>query len=116
MDAAGVEEFLEHFGVKGMKWGKKKLPVSRDASFKAGIKNEVRRNKISAVSNADLQKAIERMRLEQDFKRLKVNEQSGVTRWLSSMLLEIGKREVQAVAAKKIAAVVAKKVATGGVA
>lgn len=112
-----VDAVLAHFGIKGMKWGqRKKNPVSREAGFKAGIKNQVRRQKVASVSNQDLQRAIERMRLEQDFKRLAVNEKSGVARWISSTMLEIGKREVQAVAAKKVAAFVAKKVATGGVA
>lgn len=116
MDAtADVDTVLTHFGIKGMKWGQKKAnPVTRDASFKAGIKNQARRQKVASVSNQDLQRAIERMRLEQDFKRLSVNEKSGVSRWIASTMMEIGKREVQAYAAKKVAAVVARKVATGG--
>jgi hypothetical protein len=55
-----------------------------------------------------------RMRMEQDFKRLSVNEKSVVSRWVSSTLLEIGKREVQTALAKKVAGTVAKKLATGG--
>lgn len=117
MDRTGaVEDVLAHFGIKGMKWGKRKLPVSREAGFKAGIKNQVRREKIASVSNQDLQRAIDRMQLEQNFKRLAVNEKSGITRWLSSTMLEIGKREVQAAAAKKVAGLVARKLATGGAA
>jgi hypothetical protein len=117
MQSDSANDFLAHFGVLGMKWGKRKArPVSAEARQKANIKDRVKKNKVASVSNADLQTAIRRMQLEQDFKRLKVNEQSGVTRWLSSTLLEIGKREVQTLAAKKVAAVVAKKVATGGAA
>jgi hypothetical protein len=60
------------------------------------------------------------MQLEQDFKRLAVNEKSQISRMVSSMLLEAGKREVQAYAAKKltVGAVkgLVKKAATGGVA
>lgn len=119
MDGTGtLEDVLAHFGIRGMKWGvrKKKLPVSRDAGFKAGIKNQVRREKVASVSNQDLQRAIERMRLEQDFKRLAINEKSGISRWIASTLTEIGKREVQAYAAKKLTVAAIKKVATGGVA
>lgn len=118
MDRTGsVDEVLAHFGIKGMKWGKKKArPMSADAKQKQGIKEQVKKNKVGSVSNADLQAAIRRMQLEQDFKRLSVNEKSGVARWVSSTLLEIGKREVQTQAAKAVAGVVARKVATGGVA
>jgi hypothetical protein len=114
-----LNDVLAHFGIRGMKWGvrkKKPLPVSRDARQKQNIKEKVKKEKISSVTNKDLAAAINRMRLEQDFKRLKVNEQSGITRWLSSTLLEIGKREVQVAATKAVAGAIAKKVATGGVA
>lgn len=118
MDGTGtVDDVLSHFGIKGMKWGQRKArPVSADAKQKQGIKDKVKKNKVSSVSNADLQTAIRRMQLEQDFKRLSVNEKSGVARWISSTMLEIGKREVQTQAAKAVAGVVAKKLATGGVA
>ena|SRR5687768_3425319 len=108
---------LAHFGIKGMKWGKRKAhPVTADAKQKQGVKDKVKKTKVGSVSNADLQAAIRRMQLEQDFKRLSVNEKSGVARWISHTMLEIGKKEVQAYAAKKVAAAVAKKVATGGIA
>jgi uncharacterized Fe-S cluster-containing MiaB family protein len=118
MDPAGnVEDVLAHFGIKGMRWGKKKArPLSTEAKVKAGVKEKVKKDKVGSVTNKQLQDAIRRMQLEQDFKRLSVNEKSGVARWLSSTMLEIGKREVQAYAAKKVAAAIAKKVATGGVA
>lgn len=108
---------LMHWGIKGMKWGqRKKRPVSADAQAKTDIKDRVRKDKVSAVSNNDLQTAIRRMQLEQDFKRLKVNEQNGFTRWVSSMMMEIGKKEVQAAVGKKVASMIAKKVVTGGAA
>lgn len=113
-----VEAFLAHFGVLGMKWGKRKtpLPVSAEAKQKQGIKDKVKKTKVSSVTNAQLQTAIRRMQLEQDFKRLSVNEKSGVSRWISSMLLEAGKREVQAQVAKKLTVEALKKVATAGAA
>ena len=114
-----VGAFLAHFGIKGMRWGvrkKKPHPVSADARQKRGVQERVKKTKVGSVSNADLQAAIRRMQLEQDFKRLSVNEKSGVSRWISSTLLEIGKREVQTQVAKGIGAAVARKVATGGLA
>ena len=110
-----AEEFLAHYGVKGMHWGKKKNPASADAAAKASTKTVAKKLGVHTISNHDLQTAIRRMQLEQDFKRLSVNEKSAASRWVSSTLLEIGKREVQTRVAKKVATTVVKKAATGGV-
>lgn len=104
-----VADFLQHYGVKGMKWGKKKNPASSDSAASTTVKTSIKKKGVHTVSNKDLQTAIERMRLEQDFKRLKVNERSAATRWIASTLLEVGKREVQARVAKKVVGSVAKK-------
>lgn len=114
-DAMSAEDFFAHYGIKGMKWGRKKNPASADAATKAATKTTVKSKGLHTVSNADLQTAIRRMQLEQDFKRLSVNEKSAASRWVSSTLLEIGKREVQTRVAKKVATTVVKKAATGGV-
>lgn len=97
-----VDDFLQHFGVKGMKWGKRKNPASADAAGAKTVKTVAKKKGIHTVSNRELQQAIERMRLEQDFKRLKTNEKPVVTRWISSALLEFGKREVNTRARKLI--------------
>lgn len=123
MDGAAteVDDFLQHFGVKGMKWGQRladrkarKSATSSDAKKSIAVRDKVKTHSIKALSNAQIEAATKRMNLEQNFKRLAVNEKSGVSRWISSTLMEIGKREVQAIAAKKVAGFVAKKVVTGG--
>lgn len=117
---SAAEEILSHFGVKGMRWGvrggKAKEASSRDSTQATALRARARTSKIKALSNAELQQAITRMNLEQQFKRLSVNEKPPIQRWMASTLLEIGKREVQVAAGKKLAAVVAKKAVTGGVA
>lgn len=113
--AATLGDFLEHFGVMGMKWGQKKArPLSADAKKKQSVKEKVKSDKVGAVTNLQLQTAIRRMQLEQDFKRLSINEKSGVARWISSTLAEIGKREVQAELGKQLTVAAIKKLATGG--
>lgn len=104
-----VADFLQHFGVKGMKWGKKKNPAHSEAAASKSVRLTAKKKGIHTVSNKELQTAIERMRLEQDFKRLKVNEKSVATRWIASTLLEAGKREVQTRVAKKATGFIAKK-------
>lgn len=116
---SAVDEVLAHFGVKGMRWGhrggKTKEAPSRDSAQATALRARARTSKVKALSNAELQQAITRMNLEQQFKRLSVNEKPAVQRWMTSTLLEIGKHEVQVAAGKKLAAAVAKKAATGGV-
>jgi len=114
-----VEDILKHHGVKGMKWGvhkKSRVPASGDAQKSLDIRAKAKTGKVKSLTNAELQTAINRMNLEQQFKRLAVNERPPVQRWITSTLLEIGKREVQVAASKKIATTIAKKFATGGVA
>jgi len=118
---SATDDFLAHYGVKGMKWGtrKSKPPKegpSKDAQASLDLRARAKRSKPKALSNAELQQAINRMNLEQQFKRLNVNEKPAIQRWMASTLLEIGKREVQVSLGKKIAATVAKKAATGGAA
>jgi hypothetical protein len=115
-----VDDFLAHYGVKGMRWGTRKaaqLPkeeASKDAQTALELRARAKRSKAKALSNAELQAAINRMQLEQNFKRLAVNERPAVQRFIASTLLEIGKREVQTAVGKKVATTVAKKLATGG--
>lgn len=113
-----LTDFLEHYGVKGMRWGKRgsgKAAPSEDSARSTAIRTKAKQSKPKALSNKELQEAINRMNLEQQFKRLSVNEKPAVTRFISSTLLEVGKREVQVAVAKKVAATAARKVVTGGV-
>lgn len=107
-----VAEFLAHYGVKGMRWGRKvsasKPSASSDSDKTTAIKVKAKKGKAKVLTNAELQTAINRMQLEQNFRRLRVNEKPAVSRFISSTLLEIGKREVQAAVAKKVAKTVVK--------
>jgi hypothetical protein len=100
-----VSDFLAHYGVKGMKWGVRRTAKERassDSDRSTTLRTRAKRSKVKALSNKELQEAITRMNLEQQFKRLSVNERPAVTRFISSTLLEIGKREVQTAIAKKV--------------
>ena len=120
---SSVDNFLAHYGVKGMKWGVKRKPKT-DAGESSDSKQSTQararakgdKSGVKVLSNKELQAAINRMQMEQNFKRLATNERPPVQRFIASTLLEIGKREVQQVVGKKIASTVAKKVATGGAA
>lgn len=108
-----VENILKHYGVKGMKWGsrlsrKPKETPSADAARALLLRDRAKRSKPRALSNAELQEAINRMNLEQQFKRLSTNERNVASRFIANTLLEAGKREVTSVVAKKAAKLVTK--------
>ena len=71
------EIFLQHFGVKGMKWGvirkeASKLVVPSDDHVKAAVvKGKARLAGVHTLTNKDLQTVIKRMDLEVKFKELK---------------------------------------------
>ncbi len=52
------EEFLEHYGVKGMKWGVRKKPSSSKRSLVTNTKK---------MSDSELKAAVERLRLEREY-------------------------------------------------
>ena len=61
--------YLQHYGVKGMKWGVRKARRSADSAEA----KQIRKKKVKEMSNAELRKLNERIRLEQEYKRLNPN-------------------------------------------
>jgi 2'-5' RNA ligase len=75
LGAQAIEEILEHYGVKGMKWGKRKTrqtePSHPDSQHVTNIHMRVKSQKTTRpLSNKELQDAITRMNLEQQYSRL----------------------------------------------
>lgn len=68
------EEHIEHYGIKGMKWGRRKVEregPSQEAIQVGGINARVSTQKSTAMlSNKELRDAIERMRLEQQYSQM----------------------------------------------
>lgn len=68
------DEFLEHYGVKGMKWGRKKAPAnpshtSADAARVNKIKTRVKKNGLDNLSNDDIAKLNKRNQLISEYKK-----------------------------------------------
>lgn len=119
-----VENYLEHYGVKGMKWGVRKsdpvptgqtrvtqkgkklkteggkgLPPHEDATRAATSKQKIKGSGIQSLSNKELKDLHQRMNLEQNVRELSVKEKQSTanpaTRFIKRTLLNSGKQEAQ---------------------
>lgn len=64
-------DYLEHYGVKGMKWGvRKKRKVSREVSKDYSEAKKLSKKRPSELSNEQLRQLNKRLQLEQEYKRL----------------------------------------------
>lgn len=69
-----LEDFLEHYGVKGMRWGVRKASgggakPARNSSTR-GSSPGTRTYDAKKLNNRELKKVVERMKLEQEYARL----------------------------------------------
>lgn len=95
---------LNHYGVKGMRWGKRKRrgPASPESVRATAIKNRAKTSSIKSLSNAELQEAINRMNLEQQYKRLHTAEKPPVAKFVSKVLTEFGQQQAKSLLLAKL--------------
>lgn len=136
-----VENILEHFGVKGMRWGvrrkatvgptevivsdkRKKIktsggerrPASPDAVRARTIGQVGKKSGLKALSDAELAAYSKRLNLEQQVKRLEYNEKNAARRFVASLLGQSGKNAVQNAANEAASKAVKRRLAKGAVA
>lgn len=103
MDTAdrGVN-YLEHYGVKGMKWGvrrssaelsrsngsfkRSKPEVSEDKKTANAYQSKVHRGRPDALSNKELKKLTERMQLEQNYANLSKKQEERGKSFMQKMM------------------------------
>lgn len=120
------EEFIQHHGVKGMKWGVRKAVekssafVARKAAKKRAASSEDARNAqdahvkskkngLHSLSNKELQDLVTRMNLEQQFNRLKPPSTSEkAAKFIGKTLGDIGKQQVNKLANDVVSKEIAK--------
>ena len=109
-----VGEFLEHFGVKGMKWGVKRAEKKNAASSDDARAANEARAKVKqaggthALSNKELQDLVTRMNLERQFNSLKPDSKTKVAaKFVADVMVSAGKQQAQKLAQDQIAKQVA---------
>lgn len=96
------EKEFAHFGIKGMKWGQRRYQ-NKDGSLTPAGKKRYADTDITKLSDADLSKRINRMRLEKEYTRL-LNE----TDVSSKPKTSAGKRFVKSLNKSVISPVISK--------
>jgi hypothetical protein len=105
-----IDEDLQHFGRKGMKWGAHVFgdhggggsshPVSVDAARAHASAATARKHGTSALSNQDLQHLVTRIGLERQHGQLSQRQASQGEKIAKDILITTGKQTVQAYATK----------------
>lgn len=93
LSANGIElkdDELAHYGKKGMRWGKR---TKRSSERKAGnAERAAARAKTKDMSNEELKKAIDRLKLEKEYKSLNAHEISAGQKLVMEVLRDVGKQ------------------------
>lgn len=100
------KNYLAHYGVLGMKWGKRRTReeidnASADAKKSFEVRAQAKTTGTKTLSNEDLRKAVTRMRLEQEFAQLSAKEreaaQSRGKRFVTKLFVDVGQQQARAV-------------------
>ena len=65
-----VEDFIEHYGMKGMRWGVRKKSEGRRESSDYKKTAPLRGKPVSTLTNKQLKSLNERMNMEQNYRRM----------------------------------------------
>lgn len=122
MGEKAAQDFLAHFGVKGMKWGVRKQkashPSSSDAERAKATRDLIKKHGTKSVDNKDLQHLVTRMNLEKQYNTL-MEQNPGKIRKGHAFVknaLAMGKtaQEVYNLANGPLAKAVGRSLASGG--
>lgn len=103
--------YLEHFGILGMKWGRRNGKSSSSGSSRPKKTKRVRdpenvelrriqKKKPSEMSNEELSRANQRLNLESQYRQLNSRDMSSGKTWVRNVLILAGTTAVTAVSAK----------------
>lgn len=82
-----VLEFLEHFGVKGQKWGVRKAASKSSSTQRTTFKKAPKK-----LSDAELAKRIRRMETEKKYNQLNAKDVSAGRKFVNEVVTSTGRR------------------------
>lgn len=86
------EDELEHAGVKGMRWGRRKKKSSSESD---DADSGPPKPNVKTMSDDDLKAAINRIKLEREFTKLTAPEVNRGRKIVGELLLEVGKQQAK---------------------
>lgn len=101
------EEYLKHFGIPGMKWGRRKARSTMKSvkkKLRSPKKNQsddykktttLRKKKIHQLSNAELKVINERLQLERSYKDLSSKDVSPGRKFAQDLLKDVGRETIR---------------------
>lgn len=122
-----IDGILEHYGVKGMKWGRRRgpqsvsvkpgrrsrsnvrtkggkhLPAHEEAITAAIQKQMGKKSSTDALSTKELQSVVQRMNLEQQFKSLSGKQKNAGKKYVADEIQKNGKEQMSKAVAQKAA-------------
>ncbi len=107
-------ESIEHYGTKGMRWGVRKSesskePASADSTRATELQTRAKASGTKALTNVELQAAINRLNLEQQYSRVRPrSKKEKAVKWVAETLLGIGKEQASKFAREQVGDVIKK--------
>lgn len=98
-----VDDILIHFGIPGMKWGRRKsktshitLPLTRKTEPSEDAKriHKIKKKKLVEMSNAELKAVNERLQLERQYKELSKQDLSSGQKFVRDLIVNNAKQTV----------------------
>lgn len=94
--------FLTHYGVLGMRWGKRRGSNDTETHADKIVARHLGRKKIDELSNEELKVLATRLQLERQYKDLKSQNVSAGKKFVTEILTNAGKEAVKNYVAKQM--------------
>lgn len=92
-----VDEFLEHYGVLGMKWGVRN-PETVARYKRRKMNKSAKRSKTTGMSDAELRTTLNRLNMDKQYQNLTGSYKTRGKNAVNKILAEVGKNSVRTVA------------------